>query len=256
MILIIDIGNTNIKFALSSDGDITKVERLDGEYSSDTAQSILDRLVASKKPDGAIISSVVPLLTKPVRLLATKLTGTPPLVIEPTVFSCLPIKIPKSAINEIGSDIVCNAVAAHALFPNKGTIVTDFGTAMASVATGPDGTVLGVAITPGIGTAIKSLSTNTALLPKISLATPTTSLGTDTITAIQSGVIFGYKGMAASILHQMRQDMLPIIKVTDIATIATGGVSSAATFIPEIYDVIDPLLTLKGAALCFDAITS
>jgi type III pantothenate kinase len=107
---------------------------------------------------------------------------------------------------------------------------------------------LGVAIAPGIGTAIKSLFSNTAQLPSVPLEIPTSSLGINTTMSIQSGIMFGYKGLVESVINQMKADMQKQenINPENVITIATGGLSNVLMPITKIFDKFNKALTLNG----------
>jgi len=96
---------------------------------------------------------------------------------------------------------------------------------------------------------VKALFRDTAQLPSVPLEVPPSSLGTNTIHAIQSGVVLGYKGLIESLIGRMRADL-----AADVPVIATGGLSSVLEHETDIFDRIDPLLTLKGLRIVADCI--
>ena len=111
-----------------------------------------------------------------------------------------------------------------------------------------DGNIAGVAIAPGIRTAFTSLFNNTAQLPAVPLDIPPTSLGKNTVVAIQSGIVLGYKGLVESLINQMKIDLEKETGslAKDVKVIATGGLNSMLSPITNIFDEIDKYLTLKG----------
>lgn len=250
----IDIGNTHIVTALFYDSEIihewrihSDTQRTADEYCSILLSLFRDAGVSQNAIQSAILSSVVPLLIGPFINVVQKITGKKPLIVTPALFDKLPIQIPQTAIHEIGSDIVCNIVEAWSRFKSP-CIVLDFGTALTFTAVSADGFIQGVAITPGLGTALNSLFKNTAQLPSVPLEQPPDSLGTNTIHSIQSGILLGYKGLVESLVSQMSSDMC---KKTGCATesihiIATGGLNSVLKPITDIFQVVDKQLTLKG----------
>ena len=118
-------------------------------------------------------------------------------------------------------------------------MVVDFGTALTFTTIGNDGTTLGVAIAPGLGTAVKTLSGNTAQLPAVELACPPSVLGTNTVHAIQAGIVIGYTGLVDRIIEKTIQT------VGDIKIVATGGLAGIFASHCKI-EFIDENLTLEG----------
>lgn len=254
MLLVIDIGNTNIVSALFHEGELVQewrmysdTKRTADEYSSILLSLMRDAGVSQSSVDSAILSSVVPLLIGPFITLVERMIGKKPVIIGPSIYPKLPITIPESAKHEIGTDIVCNAVEAYSHF-NTACIVADFGTALTFTAIDEKGNIQGVAITPGLKTAVNSLFTNTAQLPSVPLEAPPNSLGTNTIHSIQSGIILGYKGLVEALILQIKKDLsiqtgFPAGK---IRIIATGGLNSVLRPITSVFEEVDKQLTLKG----------
>lgn len=250
MLMVIDIGNTNIVVGLFHNEEFvqdwrlhTDPRRTDDEYASILRSLFRDSGVTLASIESAIISSVVPILNDVFVSMVHKMTGREALVLGPHLYHKLPVRVPETAIHEIGSDILCSAVAAWARYQNA-CIVLDFGTALTFTAIDSSGLIQGVAITPGLGTAVKALTRDTAQLPSVPLEAPPSSLGTNTMHAIQSGVVLGYKGLVESLITAMRADMggqAPVL--------VTGGLSYVLESITDIFDACDPMLTLKGLVL-------
>ena len=187
MLLAIDIGNTNIVAALFHEDELVKEWRMfsdpnrtSDEYSSVLLSLMRDAGISQSAIDSAILSSVVPLLIGPFVTVTERITGKKPIIIGPGIYDQLPVKIPQSAIHEIGTDLVCNAVEAYCQLKTA-CIVVDFGTALTFTAIDAKGNILGISICPGIRTAVNSLFRNTAQLPSVPLEVPPDSLGTNTI---------------------------------------------------------------------------
>jgi type III pantothenate kinase len=138
-----------------------------------------------------------------------------------------------------------NAVAAHRLYKGP-VIVIDLGTATTFDAVSEAGDYLGGAIAPGIAIATEALFTRTAALPRVELTYPKKAIGTSTITAMQSGIIFGYIGMIEGIVNRIRQELGGKAKV-----VATGGYSRIITKDASVIDVVNPDLTLIGLQLIY-----
>ncbi len=250
MLMVVDIGNTNIVVGLFHGEELvndwrlnTDPRRTDDEYSSVLRSLFRDSGIAPGTIETAIISSVVPVLNDTFSAMIFKLTGRQPLVLGPALYPSLPVKVPATAVHEIGTDLVCDAVAAWTQY-HGACIIVDFGTALTFTALDDTGEIKGVAIAPGLQTAVKALFRDTAQLPSVPLAVPPSSLGTNTIHAIQSGVVLGYKGLVESLIQRLQSDLglkAPVI--------ATGGLSQVLQPVTDIFDMVDPLLTLRGLRL-------
>ncbi len=250
MLMVVDIGNTNIVVGLFHGEDLvqdwrlyTDPRRTDDEYSSILRSLFRDSGIAPGTIDKTVISSVVPVLNDTFVRMIEKLTGKSPLVLGPALYDRLPVKVPASAVHEIGTDLVCDAVAAYAYY-RSACIVVDFGTALTFTAVDFDGEIKGVAIAPGLGTAVKALFRDTAQLPSVPIEVPPSSLGTNTIHSIQAGVVLGYQGLVESLILRMRKDL-----GTDAPAIATGGLSHVLVPVTGIFDRVDEMLTLNGLRL-------
>ncbi|MCQ2974894.1 MAG: type III pantothenate kinase [Bacteroidales bacterium] len=254
MLLAFDIGNTNIKTAIFNNGNLVQEWRIhtDAKRTGDEYFSILRTLFKDIELDiklinNAIISSVVPQLIGPFVIVTQRFLNKKPIIVGPDIYEKLPIKIPKSAVHEIGTDLLCDALQAWNTF-HSACIVADFGTALSFTAIDNNANIAGIAIAPGIGTALNSLFNNTAQLPSVSLEIPHTSLGTNTIECIQSGILYGYKGLVEGMILQMKKDLekQTNVKITDIHTIATGGLNSMLSPITKVFEKLDKMLTLNG----------
>lgn len=254
MLLTIDIGNTNIVVALFKNGVIfstwrlfTDTRRTGDEYGSMLTSLLQDDGIDLKEIDFCVVSSVVPVLIGAFVGLIERKTGKKPVVINPSIFPLLPVRVPETAVHEIGSDLLCNAVEAFCRYKSA-CIVVDFGTALTFTAVGDTGDLLGIAITPGLGTARNSLFEDTAQLPSIPLEAPPTSLGTNTIHSIQAGIVLGYKSLVEGLVQQMKKDIVAQtgVKESDIKVVATGGLNSVLKPLTDIFQDVDKSFTLCG----------
>jgi type III pantothenate kinase len=200
----------------------------------------LDRGIAPSYINEVILSSVVPTLTEAIYTMCERLFGTAPIVLGPEVYSRLPLSVPSP--HEIGADLVADALAAWRK-TGGASIVVDFGTALTFTCIGHESNILGVAIAPGLGTAVNALSRDTAQLPFVQLAAPPSVIGTDTIMSIQSGVVLGYMGLVEYMVGKMKTEI-----GGEVHVIATGGLSKTIAGLTEVFDAIDPNLTLDGLA--------
>ena len=144
-----------------------------------------------------------------------------------------------------------NALAAGRIYGTP-AVVVDFGTATTLDCVAADGAYVGGAIAPGLELGLEALASRTAKLPRIELRAPDRAIGRDTVSAMQSGTIFGYQALASGLLARLRGELAEMSDVapTDVRAILTGGLSAApwAQALPGV-DAIDPDLTLKGLAI-------
>ncbi|MBQ1629654.1 MAG: type III pantothenate kinase [Treponema sp.] len=264
MVLIFDIGNTNIKAAIADNDKIIRTKRfksdpeLDESYFLNEIQLFISEEGLSKCDiNDAAISSVVPELTGLVERTAASIIEKRPLKIDSCIYKKIPVKVPDSAINEIGSDLLCDAAGAWKKY-SKPCIILNFGTALAFTAVTQEAHIAGIAIAPGLETALKSLAGNTALLNEVPLEIPESSLGTDTKKSIQAGIVLGYKGLAESMIKRIKTDMNHEYNIPedDIITIATGGLFRVIKPITDGIDFYDPEITLYGILKILEAVNS
>ncbi len=241
MVLIANIGNTNINVAVFDNDDL--VWKLSIPVRDEISEeTLLARLCDSHCPvdgvDYIAIGSVVPLVTERVKNALQSLTGTR--AIQITARMAHTISIPPRSLDIIGIDLVANAAAAYCQVRDA-VIVVDFGTALTMIAANRDGAVQGVTIAPSPFLMLQSLSEGTAQIPAITGQFPRRYLGQDTPEAVRSGVFFGYCGMVKQLIAGIKEEIQSPAQV-----IATGG--GASLFAPNIAEIggIEPLLTLRG----------
>lgn len=245
MILTIDIGNTNIVFGVADQDQWLKIWRIqtDASKMADEYEVIFRSLFTSSKICKSeitctVMSSVVPVLIRPFREMLNNLLGHFPQLVGPSIYDRLPLKILNPV--EIGTDLVCDATAAFIRYPSP-CMVIDFGTALTFTTVGKAGEILGVAIAPGLRTALQSLTGKTAQLPEVQLVAPPSVLGTNTIHAIQSGLVLGYAGLVDSIVSRTEEELGEPLTV-----IATGGLAPVLVNISGKIQITDENLTLDG----------
>jgi len=249
MLFAIDIGNSNVVIGLWDGDDWRHVWRLPTRATDDTTVYYETRLqdlflengIRPGPQDRAIISSVVPVLTVPFEHLFGHFVAGPVTRVHPTLYPGLSFRINRP--DEIGTDLVCNAVAARQLYQSN-VVVVDFGTALTFTTCTLEGEILGVSILPGLKTAISALFQKTAQLPEVPLELPPSVLGTNTTEAIQSGVLMGYVGLVRHMVASIRSEV-----GSDFLAIGTGGLSSVLHPLAEDFDYINSQLTLEGLRL-------
>ncbi len=189
------------------------------------------------------LCSVVPPLISTFDELFQRYFHISPLVVGAGVKTGVRIRMDNP--REVGADRIVNAAAAHHLYGGP-VIVTDLGTATTFDTVSKEGDYLGGAIAPGIITAAEALFTQAAMLPRVELTRPKRAIGTNTIAAMQSGIIFGYVGLIEGIVARIQQELGEKAKV-----VATGGVAELIAKETAVIDVVNPNLTLIGLRLIY-----
>ncbi len=245
MILAIDVGNSNIVFGIHDRDQWLKVWRIQtdprktaDEYEVIFRSLLISSRVCKSKVEQVVFSSVVPSLNREFGTMIPRLLETELIIVSPDIYDRLPLKVLNPY--EIGTDLVANAVAAYTRFGEM-CMVIDFGTALTFTTIADDGTILGVSIAPGMQTAVKALAGNTAQLPHVQLILPPSVLGTNTVHAIQSGVVIGFGGLVDRIIEKTGQELR-----REIITIATGGLAGVFAARSEKIRFIEDNLTLEG----------
>ncbi|MBB5218545.1 type III pantothenate kinase [Treponema rectale] len=255
MLFAVDIGNTNVVIAVfDNDRIVTQwrvasdTRRTGDEYSSIILTLARDAGIDVSEFDKAVISSVVPALIGPFVVVCQRVCKVQPLVLTSAMAleRKLPVHLPENSTRELGTDLLCNAVAAWEELEHHANIVVDFGTALTLTVTSSSGEILGGTISPGLGTAVKALATNAAQLPFVPLEAPSNVIGATTKGAIQSGVVLGYKGLVESLVSQVKSELVLRGEKDEIRVIATGGLNSVLKPITECFTSVDKDLTVKG----------
>lgn len=249
MQLIIDLGNSNLVLGVWHDESWQHIWRLNTHreddahiyYKNQLELLFLDNSLASDSFEQVIVSSVVPELTPVISEVIANLGFRKIKVIGPDLFATLNIQIDNP--REIGSDLVANATAAYHQYQAP-CIVIDFGTALTFTTVDKAGNIQGVAIAPGLKTAMMSLYGKTSKLPEAPVELPKSAIGKNTIHAIQSGVLWGYVGLVERIITKSEEELKhPLSKI------ATGGLSKILHPLQDIIDHYEPNLTLNGIRL-------
>ena len=250
MLLAIDIGNTNITLGVFEDDKLratwrvaTGIHRMVDEY-----DVLLISLLRQKGLDISDITkgalcSVVPPLTAIFEELVQRYSHISPLVVGAGVKTGVSIRMENP--REVGADRIVNAAAAHHLYGCP-VIIIDMGTAITFDTVSREGDYIGGVIAPGIHTAVETLHLRAAMLPRVELIRPKQAIGTSTITAMQSGIIFGYVGLIEGIIARIQQELGEKAKV-----VATGGYAELIAEETSVIDIINPDLTLIGLRLIY-----
>lgn len=248
MLVVIDIGNTNIVWGIYEDHRLIAHWRLatDAKKTSDEYGILFTSLLAavgmsSHRLTGAIIASVVPSLTPTFEEMLEQYFHQRALIVTSDMDIGLTLRYANP--KEIGSDRLVNASAAYHKY-RRDLIIVDFGTATTFCAVTKDGQYLGGVIAPGLGISAEALFARAAKLAKVEFVRPKTVIGTDTASSIQAGLLFGYAGLVDAVVRRMEQELGHPTLV-----IATGGLSAILAAETTSIQKIEPLLTLEGLEL-------
>ena len=245
MILALDVGNSNIVIGCVDENNIHFISRLttdSGKTADEYAISFKNIMelyhVDLAEVDGAIISSVVPPLNSILKEAITRATGYTPLVVGPGVKTGLNILIDNPG--QLGSDLVVDAVAAIALYPQP-TVVFDLGTATTASVIDKDGNYRGGLIMPGVRISLDALSGRTAQLPRISLDPPKKVIGLNTVDCMRSGVLNGTAAMVDGLIERIEEEL-----GSKVTVVATGGLAKFIAPLCKREVICDDDLLLKG----------
>ena len=254
MLLTIDIGNSNLTVGLLRAGALAVSRRAvtPARATPDEVEVLIDGLlrlddVAFADVSAIACASVVPNLTGAIETIAARRER--PLVVATA--GSVPIAIRVDRPSEVGADRLVNALAAQRLYGTP-AVVVDFGTATTFDCVAGDGAYVGGAIAPGLELGLEALASRTAQLPRVELRVPDRAIGRNTVSAIQSGTVFGYLALAGGLLARIRRELAEThaIDPSEVRAILTGGLSAAPWARQlEGVDAIDPDLTLKGLAI-------
>ncbi len=251
MILVIDMGNTNIELGGVSEGGIRFRERMATNIHYEAMEyvvlikTMLDiHHVSRKEITGCIISSVVPPLTHVIKTAVRKLVKVSPIVVGAGLKTGLNIKIDDPGT--MGADLVVGAVAGMAEY-GWPLIMVDMGTATTVTALNQQGDYIGGVIIPGVRVSLDSLVSGTSQLPRISLAAPKKVICTNTVDCMKSGIIYGQAAQIDGLIDRFQEEL-----GSEATVIATGGLASV--IIPKCHHniILDPDLMLKGLKIIYD----
>ncbi|GLC29937.1 type III pantothenate kinase [Clostridium omnivorum] len=255
MILVLDVGNTNIVLGVYNKKELiadwrlsTDSKRTSDEYGIQVIQLFLQEKLDPSDVEGVIISSVVPNIMYSLEHMIRKFFEVEALVVGPGVKNGINIKYnnPK----EVGADRIVNAVAAHEMYRCP-LILIDFGTATTFCSVTKNGDYLGGTICPGIKIASEALFERAAKLPRVELIMPQAVICKDTVSSMQAGIIYGYIGQVDYIVEKMKKEM-EAVGEKNAMVIATGGLASLIAKESKHIDKIEPYLTLEGLRIIYE----
>lgn len=252
MLLTIDVGNSTIVIGVFDGSELADHWRIATapHRTPDEIALALDGLLAFAGLDlqrdltGVAIASVVPPVTEDLRAMAERYLAVPPIVVEPGVRTGIPMKVDNP--RDIGADRIVNAVAAAEMY-GAPSIVVDFGTATSFDAVDREGAFVGGAIAPGVRVSADALADHAARLPRVEIVRPDQVVARSTVTALQSGIVYGFAGQVDTLVRRLSAELGP-----GVTTVATGGMAPSVLDACETIDVHDPWLTLKGLRLIWE----
>jgi type III pantothenate kinase len=251
MLLVIDVGNTNIVYGLFEGPTLRHQFRVEtgrgrtaDEYRVVLHQLLAMNHVTSEAVTAAALASVVPSLTEPMTELVRQSFGTEPLVVGPGIRTGMSILYENP--REVGADRIVNAVAAYERAKGP-VIVVDFGTATTFDVVTPKGEYLGGVIAPGIQISADALFARAAKLPRVEIARPPHVIGRNTIHSMQSGIVYGYVGLVDGVVGRLREEL-----EHDAAVIATGGLARLIAPLSRTITLAVDELTLEGLRLIYE----
>lgn len=233
MLLAIDLGNTNIVVGLF------RGKRLIREWRYPTKKFKIPKIRARVK--AVIVASVVPALNRKLKIGIRKQFKCDPFFV--TAENIPGLRVALKNKREIGADRVVDALAAFTLYKGP-LVVVDFGTATTFDAISARGEYLGGAIAPGIDLAKDALYEQAAKLPRIKISAPKQIIGRNTVSAMRSGLVYGYVSMVEGMVSRMRSEIRN--PKSEIKVIATGGMAKLICKYTRVVDKIDARLTLRG----------
>ena len=238
MILLVDAGNSNIVCGLSDGIKVLNTYRFKTlTIKTSDELFILFKTLIEEKFDSVIISSVVPIVTSALNKMFSNNYGINPMILGPGIKTGIMLKAddPKT----VGADLICDVAGAHRNYEKS--IIVDMGTATKYIYQNKN-SFMGVAIAPGVSISMKALVDGAALLPAIELQTPETVLGKNTISCMQSGLIYGAASQVDGMIDRIKEE----IKCDDIPVIATGGLAKIIVPLCKHKIVYNENLVLEG----------
>lgn len=257
MILLIDVGNTNIVLGVYGEKDnkliddwrlSTDTKKTSDEYGIEISQLFAHKKLDIKEVKGVVLSSVVPDVMYSLEHMIKKFFNIQPIVVGPGIKTGINIKYDNP--KEVGADRIVNAIAVHEIY-KRNAIIIDFGTATTFCAVEKNGDYLGGVICPGIKISLDALFEKAAKLPRVELVKPHNMICKNTVSSMQAGIVYGYIGQVEYIVSKMKKEMSNLLG-DEPYVIATGGLSRLIYESSSCIDEINPQLTLQGLRIIYE----
>lgn len=254
MLLVVDVGNTNITLGVFDGEDInatfrltTKIQRTSDEFGMLIMNLLNSRSIKKNDIEDVIISSVVPDVMHSFENGVIKYLSKKPIIVGPGIRTG--IKMVTGNAHEIGADRIVDAVGAYELYGGP-VIVIDYGTATTYDYVTENGAFAAGITSPGIKICAKALWEDAAKLPAIEIKKPDSILAKDTITSMQAGLVYGNIGQTEYIITKIKEET----GIEDMTVVATGGLGKIISDATDLIDVYDSTLTLKGLRLIYNKV--
>jgi len=251
LILVFDVGNSNVVLGIYRGRSLEESWRVstDRRRTTDEYAILIKNLFQFSGRQfseirAVVISSVVPPLMPVLEELSQRYFNIEPVVVGPGVKTGISIRYENP--REVGADRVVNAVAAYELYGGP-LIIVDFGTATTFCVISANGEYLGGAIAPGIGISTEALFQQAAKLPRIELVKPKSVIGKNTISSMQSGIIYGFIGQVDGIVERIKAEL-----GCDAFVVATGGLAELIAAESKTVNKVNPILTLEGLRIIYE----
>ena len=252
MLLVIDVGNTNVTMGVF-DGEklketfrlTTGTSRTSDEYGLAICDLIEHISIAIEEVRDVIISSVVPDVMYSLINGIVKYFHTTPLIVGPGIKTG--IRLATENPKQIGADRIVDAVGAYELYGGP-VLVIDFGTATTYDLILEDGSFVAGVTSPGIRLSANALWQGTAKLPKFEILKPKSILAKETISSMQAGLVYVYIGQTEYIIKKVKEEA----KLKEMKVVATGGLGKIIADETDMIEVYDNRLTLKGLRLIYE----
>lgn len=252
MVLVIDIGNTNINLGVFENDYLighwrmlTKNKRTSDEYGIFIHRLLEYNNIDTDKFDSIIISSVVPNIMYSFTNAMRKYFNIEPLIVGPGIKTGISLKAENP--KEVGADRIADAVAAYEIYGGP-VLVIDFGTGTTYDVVNKKGEFIAAITSPGIQISADALWSKAAQLPNIAIKKPPSILARNTITSMQAGLVYGYIGQVEYIINKIKEEL----NNYSIKVVATGGLGNIIVPETNAIDEYDILLTMKGLKIIHD----
>lgn len=252
MILVGDVGNTNITFGVMEGSKLlltfrmtTKIERTSDEFGCFICEALRLNHQDVNKIEAVILASVVPQTMYSLTSGIRKYLHIHPMTVG--MGTKTGIRIVYGNPREYGADRIVDAVAGLNIYGGP-VIVIDYGTATTYDLIDQDGSFLAAVTSPGIKISANALWTGTAKLPEIEIAKPSTIMTCETVESMQAGVVFGQIGQTEYIINKIKKES----GLLDAKVVATGGLGKLIAEETDMIDIYDADLTLQGLRIIYE----
>lgn len=252
MLLVIDVGNTNLTFGVFDKEQLvstfrvtTKIPRTSDEYGITMRDLLMHNAIDPENIEDVIVSSVVPNVMHSLLSAVIKYLNRKAVIVEPGLKTG--VRIVTANPQQIGADRIVDAAAAYELYGGP-VFVIDYGTATTYDYIDETGAFVSGVTAPGIRTSAKALWEEAAKLPEIEIRKPDSILARETISSMQAGLVYGQIGQTEYIVEMTKKEL----GMPDLKVVATGGLGKIIAQETKSIDIYDPNLTLQGLRIIYN----